>query len=167
MKDLPFLVMLLAICQKSWEPGLGEVILFSFLRIRKFGSSAKLLACLNFIFKPRRFIFLMQAKKLISMSYGSSASSQKSWRWMRLDLIFMIGDIYKNSNLDPLTNFSIRSRSTKLKNILFWNILPISTRIMWKWASSFEFGGKSGNWKQVLKSKESHCRTKTRFQRKK
>ena len=38
-------------------------------------------------FKFRRFILLVQTKKMISMNYGSSTSSWKPWRWVRLDLI--------------------------------------------------------------------------------
>ena len=47
----------------------------------------------------------------ISMSYGSRTSSCKPWRWMRLDLIFTMRDIYINFKLDPLTKCS-SSRGT-------------------------------------------------------
>ena len=80
-------------------------------------------------------------KKVISMSYGSSTSSWKPWRWMRLDLIFSMRDIYINSNLNPLTKFTSSSRSTEFKDILRWNIsqmitktIPISTRIVISYA---------------------------------
>ena len=95
-----------------------------------------------------RFILLAQTEKVISMNYGSSTRSWKPWRWMRLDLIFSMRDIYINSNLNPLKKFTSSSRSTKLKDILPWNIsqmipntIPISTR--WKRASRCEFDGKS------------------------
>ena len=39
----------------------------------------------------RRFILLVQTKKVISMNYGSSSSSWKPWRWVRLDLILRWG----------------------------------------------------------------------------
>ena len=88
-------------------------------------------------FRSRRFILLVQTKKVISMSYGSSTSSWKPWRWVRLNLIFSMRDIYINSNLNPLTKFTSSSRSTKFKDILPWNIsqmitktIPISTRIV-------------------------------------
>ena len=64
----------------------------------------------------------VQTKKVISMSYGSSTSSWKPWRWVRLDLIFSMRDIYINSNLKPLTKFTSSSRSTEFKDILLWNI---------------------------------------------
>ena len=60
---------------------------------------------------------------------------------MRLDLIFSMRDIYINSNLNPLTKFTSSSRSTKLKDMLPWNIsqmmtktTPISTRIVLSYA---------------------------------
>ena len=66
---------------------------------------------------------------------------------MRLDLIFSMRDIYINSNLNLLTKFTSSSRSSKLKDILPWNIsqmimktIPISTRIV---VSYCEFDGKS------------------------
>ena len=56
--------------------------------------------------------------------------------------------IYINSNLNPVTNFTISSRSTKFEDILPWNIfqmimktVSISTRIVkiyaMKWDISF------------------------------
>ena len=60
---------------------------------------------------------------------------------MRLDLVFSMRDIYMNSNLNPLTKFTSSSRSTKLKDILPWNIsqiimktIPVSTRIVISYA---------------------------------
>ena len=72
----------------------------------------RLLACLNFTF--RRFI-------LTSMNYGSSTSSKKLLRWVRLDLILTMRDI--NSNLNPITKFTSISRNAEFKNILPWNYL--------------------------------------------
>ena len=76
-------------------------------------------------------------KKVISMNYGSRTSSWKLWRWVRLDLKFSVRDIYINSNLNPLTKYTSSRRSTKLKDILQWNIsqmitktIPMSTRIV-------------------------------------
>ena len=68
-------------------------------------------------------------KKVMSMNYGSSTSSWKPWRWMRLNLVLSMGDIYINSNLNPLTKFTSSSRSTTLKDILPWNITK-TTRIV-------------------------------------
>ena len=97
----------------------------------------QLLACLNF--RIRRFILLLQTKKVISMNYGSSTSSWKPWRWVRLDLIFPMRDIYINSNLN--TEFTKNSRSTKFKLVLPRNVsqmitknVPISTRIVISYA---------------------------------
>ena len=99
---------------------------------------------INYCFRIRRFFSLVQMKKVISMNYGSSTSSWKPWRWVRLNLIFSMRDIYINYNLNQLTKFTRSCRSTKLKDILPWNIyqvitktIPVSTRIvisyMMKW----------------------------------
>ena len=76
-------------------------------------------------------------KKVISMNYGSSTSSWKPWRWVKLDLIFTMRDIYINSNLNTLTKFTSSSRSTEFNDILPRKIsemitktIPISTRIV-------------------------------------
>ena len=53
--------------------------------------------------------------KVISMNYGSSTSRWKPWKWIRLDLIFMLRDIYINSNLDPLTNSQAAAEAPSLK----------------------------------------------------
>ena len=45
-------------------------------------------------YRFRRFISLVQMKKVISISYGSSTSNQKPWRQVRLDLIFTVRDTY-------------------------------------------------------------------------
>ena len=118
----------------------GNDGLLCFISICKFGSFKKPFAMITSLselyFIIRRFILLIQTKKVISMNYGSSTSSWKPWRWMRLDLIFSMRDIYINSNLNPLTKFTSSSRSTKVKDILPWNMsqmimktIPINRRI--------------------------------------
>ena len=62
------------------------------------------------------------------MSYGSSISHWKPWRWMRLDWIFKMRDIDINSNLDQLKISGTISKSAKFKNILPWNISQMITR---------------------------------------
>ena len=71
------------------------------------------------------------------MNYDSSTSSWKPWRWVRLDLVFTMRDIYINSNLNPVTKLTSSRRSTEFKDILPWNIskmimkiIPVSTRIV-------------------------------------
>ena len=114
--------------------------LFCFISICKFGSSKNPLATIirlsELYFRFRRFILLVQTKKVISVNYGSCTNSWKPWRWVRFDLILTIRDIYINSNVNPLTKFT-SSRSTEFKDILAWNIsemitktVPISTRIV-------------------------------------
>ena len=129
---------------------LGNNGLFCFSSICKFGSFKNPFATITSLSEPyhkiRWFFLLVETKKVISVNYGSSTSSWKPWRWMRLDLIFSMWYIYINSNLNPLTKFTSSSRSTKFKDILPWNIsqmitktIPISTRIItsykMKWVS--------------------------------
>ena len=101
---------------------LGSNGLFCFISICKFGSFknpfATITSLFELYFRIRRFILLVQTKKVISMNYGSSTISWKPWRWVRLDLIFSMKNLYINCNLNPLTKFT----STEFKNILPWNI---------------------------------------------
>ena len=87
---------------------LGIDGLFYFIRICKFGCFKNPFATITSLpelyFRIRRFILFAQTKKVIFMNYGSSTSSWKLWRWVRLDLMLSIRDIYINSNLNPLTN---------------------------------------------------------------
>ena len=78
--DLPLLRTLLAICQKSQEPCFWEVMdYFVLIRICKFSSFKNPLATITGLselyLRSRRFILLVQTKKVISMNYGSSTSS--------------------------------------------------------------------------------------------
>ena len=114
---------------------------------------------------------------MISIIYGSSTSNWKPWKWMRFDLIFMMRDMYINSNLDLLTKFSTRSRSTEFKGILPWNIsqvitktVPISIRIAISCAMKrvipfCVWRKNDGNWDKnmirVSLSREGDCRTNT------
>ena len=122
-------------------------------------------------------------KKGISVNYGSSTSSWKSWRWVRLDLIFSMRDIYINSNLNPFTKFTSSSRSTKLKDILPWNIsktimktIPISTRIVISYAMKqgiplWTWWKVNGNWYnhmiRISQWCKSYFRTNTSVRRNK
>ena len=74
--DLLLLRTVLAIDQKSREPSFWEVIDSCFLSICKFGSFKNPLSMITSLyFRLRRFILLVQTKKLISMSCGSSKSN--------------------------------------------------------------------------------------------
>ena len=133
-------------CQKSWVPSFWEKMdSFVLLACACLAASRTLLqrfpACLNFFLRFRGFILLVQTKKVISMNYGSSRSSWKPWRWVRLDLILLVRDIYINSNMNSLTKFTYSSRSSEFKDILPQNIskmitktVSISTRIVISYA---------------------------------
>ena len=78
--DLPLLRTLLAICQKSQEPRFWEVMdYFVFIRICKFGSFKNPLAMITGLselyLRSRRFMLLVQTKKVISINYVSSTGS--------------------------------------------------------------------------------------------
>ena len=96
--DFPLLRTLLALRQKSLEPIFWKVM-DSFVLLAYAGLAAsrtllqRLLAS-ELYFRIRRFVFLVQMKKVISMNCGSSASCWKPWWWVRLDLIFSMRDIY-------------------------------------------------------------------------
>ena len=130
--DLPLLRTLLTIHQKSREPSFWEVMDSCFISICKFGSFKNPFATITSLselyFRFRRFILLVQTKKVISMNYGRCTRDWKPWRWMRLDLILTMRDIYINPNLNPLTKFTGKSRSTQFKDILPWNSLEWSRR---------------------------------------
>ena len=78
--DLPLLRTLLAIRQKSREPSFWEVMdSFVLLEYASLAASRtllqQLLAYLKFTLDSENLSFLVQMKKVISMSYGSSTSS--------------------------------------------------------------------------------------------
>ena len=139
-----------------------------------------LLACLNFILDSQD-LFCWYKKKVISLNYGNSRSNIKPWRWVRLDLLLTMRDIYINSNLNQLTKFT--SRGTEFKDVFSWNIsqmirktIPISTRIIlsyaMKWSILFWVWWKvNRNWKNNMvrtsQWKESHCKTNTSIRRNK
>ena len=93
--------------------------LFCFISRWKFGRFknpfAMITSLFEFYFRFRRLVLLVKTKKVISMNYGSSTSSWKPWRWVRIDLILTMRDICINSNLNSLTKCTTSSRSTELK----------------------------------------------------
>ena len=127
-------------------------------------------------------ILLVKNKRLISSRYCSSATSWKSWRSMKFELIYTMRDKYINSKMDLFTKFSCNSRSTKFKDILPWNIsqmisntVPISIRIIkscmvqrsipicvcWKLINT-----ETTIWPEFI-NWESYCTTNTRISRNK
>ena len=69
---------------------------------------------------------------MISMNYGSSTSSWKPWRWVRLDLILMMKDVQVNSNLNPVIKFTSSSNMFLSRNIpqMITKTVPISMRMV-------------------------------------
>ena len=122
-----------------WNPkakSLENDAFFCFISICKFGSFKNPFATnaslseLYFIF--RRFILLVQTKKVISMNYGSSTSSWKPWRWGLTWYMRDEGDdegYIHQSNLNRLTKLTSSSRSTEFKDkshetSLIWSQRP-------------------------------------------
>ena len=110
----------------------SDGLFYASLSICKFGSFKNPFATIpsrsEFYFRFRRFILLAQTKKVISMSYGSSTSCWKPWRWVRFDLMLTVRDIHINPNLNLLTKYTSSSRSTEFKDILPWNISQMITK---------------------------------------
>ena len=164
-----------------------EVMYSCFISICKPGSFKNPFATITSLselsFRSRRFILLVQTKKVISMDYGSCTSSWKPRRLARLDLILTMRDICINSNMNPLTTFTSSSRSIEFKDILPWNIsqmilktVPIRTRIVisyaMKWSTLLWIWWKViGNWDtnmiRISQWVESHCGANTNISRNK
>ena len=82
---------------------MGRNGLFCLISVCKFGSLKNpfptITSLSELYFRFRRFIFLVQTKKVISMNYGSSTSSWKQWRSVRLDLILSMRNQWCNLTL--------------------------------------------------------------------
>ena len=70
---------------------------------------------------------------MISMNYGSSISSWKPWRWVRLDLILMMKDIQVNSNLNPVIKFTNSSNMFLPRNIS--QMITKTIQSVWEWST--------------------------------
>ena len=123
---------------------LGSDRLFCFISTCKFGSFKNLFPTITSLseiyFRFRRFILLVQTKKVISINYGNCTSNWKPWRWVSLGLILTMRNIYINSKLNSFSKFNSKSRSTEFKEIFPWSVsqkiiktVPISTRIVNEW----------------------------------
>ena len=103
-----------------------------FSRMCKFGSFKILFAAITSLpelyFRFRRFILLLQTKKVVSINYSSITNSWKPLKWMRLDVTFTLRDIYINSNLNTLTKFTSSRRSTEFKEVFLWSISQMTTK---------------------------------------
>ena len=106
-------IYLLAVCQKSQEPGFWEVI-DSFVLLA-YAIRQRLLTIISL---PELYIQIYSVstnEKKISMNYGSYTKNWKPGELVRLDLILTMRNIYISSNLGQLTNFTSSSKSTSLK----------------------------------------------------
>ena len=146
--------------------------LFCFMSICRFGSFKNLFATITslseFYFRSRRFILLVQTKKVIPMNYKSHRSRWKPLKWVGFDLILMMRNIYINSYLKPLTKFTNSSRSTEFKDILPWNISQMITKTSLKWSRPNQHENSQkvhGNWdnnmNRIFQWRESYCTTNT------
>ena len=107
------------------------------------------------------------------MNYDNSRSRWKPGRWVRIDLILTMRNIYINSNLNPLIQFTSSNRNIEPKDIPPWNIpqmimkiIPISMRIVISYAmkrgiARWTWWKVNGNWNNIIRIfewRESHCR---------
>ena len=125
ISDLPLLRTPLSIFQKSQEPGFWGSDRLFFVRICKSDSFKNRFAMITRLselyFRFKKIILWVQKKNVISMGYSSSTSSWKSWRWMRLDLIFTIWD------MNSLTMHKQQEKH-QFKDIIPWKISQIITK---------------------------------------
>ena len=100
----------------------GEVIDSFLLEYASLTASRTVLQWLSELyFRFKKNILWVQKKNVISMGYSSSTSSWKSWRWMRLDLIFTIKD------MNSLTMHKQQEKH-QFKDIIPWKISQIITK---------------------------------------
>ena len=124
-------------------------------------------------FRFRRFILLVQTKKVVSMNYSSSTSSWKPRRWVSLDLILMLMDIYINSDLNPLTSSSRSTESNPPIEHLSIDLEDCPNKL----ENSYKLYNETGHpivilaesqWKlRQQHDWESYCRTNTSLRRNK
>ena len=119
--------------------GSGGLFLVAYASLAASRTLATINSLSKLYFRSRGFILVAQTKKVISMNYGSSTSSWKSWRWVRFDLTLTVRDIYINFNQNSLIILTSSSSITEFKYILPWNIpqiimktISISTRMVMK-----------------------------------
>ena len=102
---------------------LGIDWLFCFISICNFASFkypfAMITSLSELCFWFRRFTLLVQTIKVIPMSYGSSTSSWKPGRWVRIELLFRMRVIYISSNLKPLTKLMEMHRLWSSRRVPF------------------------------------------------
>ena len=172
--DLLLLTTLLAIRQVPRAKFLGSGGLFCFISIWKFGSFKNPFAMITGLSE----LYFSESEDL---SFWWTWKYWKPWRWVRVDLVFSMRDIYINSNLNRLTNFTSSGRSTEFKDILPWNIskmitktIPIRTRTvisyamkrgipLWIWWKVNRDG--HNNMIRVTQWRKSRCRTNTSIRR--
>ena len=132
--DLPLLRTLIAIHQKSWELStFGKVGHFCFISISKFSSFKNPFAAVTSLsglyFRFRKFILLVITKKVIYVNYGSSRSSWKQWRWVRLGLIFLMRDT-------PIPTRNHSQNSLAVAEAQSLKISSHGTSLKWSWRPS-------------------------------
>ena len=122
--DLTLLRTLLAISQKFLEPSFSEAI-DSFVLYASLAASSTLLqilvACLNFTLDSEDLFCWYKQKKWFLWAMAA-AQTDENYGYERGLTWFLTIGIYISSNQNPLTKLTSSNRSTKLKDILQWNI---------------------------------------------
>ena len=187
--NLPLFRTLLVIRRELREPSFWEI--FCSISISKFGIFKNPLTTITSLSELYlwRFILLVQTKKVISISYGSSTSSWKPWTLVRLHLIFKMKDIYvcmyvyiyiyiyisiptrtqtQNSVAAPeAPNWKISSHDTSLKwsrkrpyqHENSYKLCDEKGHPLFSWNKVNE--NRDKNMVRISQRKKSHCRTNT------
>ena len=151
-----------------WAKFLGSGRLFSFIKKSKFGGFKNffptIMSLSDLSFKCR-YMLLVLTQEVISKCNDSSLNRWKLWRWVKVDLIFMMIDISVNCNMEPLSKLS-SSRSTTFYRYPPMEHLSAMKRVIpiWVWMKV------NGNWDNMIRIsqwRKCHKRLNTRVRRKK
>ena len=89
------------LCQKAQESSFWEVIdsfvLLAYASLAASGTLAVITSLSELYFRLRRFVLLVQTKKVISMNYDSSTSNWKPWSEAWLVFVFLIFIFWSNN----------------------------------------------------------------------
>ena len=123
--------MLLAICQKSWEPGFWEMM-DPFVLVASASLAAwrtilhQLLACVNFTLNSKIYSVGKNKKRFIWTMAAAKAAENHGVEW---DLTWYLQwGSDTNFKLKLLSKFTSSSRRAEFKGILPWNISQIITK---------------------------------------
>ena len=121
----------------TWSKFQGSVLVFCFISVSKPGNFKNHFATMNSLpecsFRHRRCVFLVGTKEV--MDYGSNKRGLKPWRWITMDVIFIMRNIEINLTWTHQKNSAAAIEAPSLNIPFHWNIsqtnmkaTPISTK---------------------------------------